>query len=339
MKCNLGKNNAWQNALVNAVTDPKELLELLELDKNLLPAATASSKAFPLKVPRNLLSRMEKGNANDPLLLQVLPLKEELEVVPSYSDDPLREKQFNPIPGLLHKYQSRVLLTLTGTCGINCRFCFRRHFDYEENNPGTAGWDQALDYVAKDDSISEVILSGGDPLVASDQTLKNLKEKLLQIPHIKRLRIHSRMPIIMPERITLELIHAITAPNLKTVMITHCNHPQEINAEVKTAMQLLAQAGVVLLNQSVLLKGVNDKVETLVDLSESLFAAGIQPYYLHLLDKVQGAAHFDLDSVMARELHSALAERLSGYLVPKLVCEQPGAPAKTTINTGEFCTE
>lgn len=331
MKCNSTKIKNWQSALVDAVTDPTELLELLNLDKNLLPAAEAAAKIFPLKVPRNFIARMQKGNVNDPLLRQVLPLSDELNETEGYYRDPLEETKFNPIPGLLHKYHSRVLLTFTGTCGVNCRYCFRRHFAYEDNNPGTAGWNQALEYIAADPTITEVILSGGDPMVASDQALKTLKEKLVAIPHIKRLRIHSRMPIVLPQRITAEFIDAVTDSSLKTIMVVHCNHPQELSSAVHDAMKLLKQAGMVLLNQTVLLKGVNDDVETLVALSEALFDAGIQPYYLHVLDKVQGAAHFDLQRQAARDLHWALAQRISGYLVPKLVCEQPGAPAKLVL--------
>jgi EF-P beta-lysylation protein EpmB len=282
---------------------------------------------------------MQKGNINDPLLRQVLPLQDELKETNGYDRDPLQETQFNPIPGLLHKYHSRVLLTFTGTCGVNCRFCFRRHFSYEENNPGTAGWNRALDYIAQDQSIVEVILSGGDPLVATDQALEAITKKLAAIPHLKRLRIHSRMPIVLPLRVTSELISAVTAPSLKTILILHCNHPNEISPDVRTAMHRLTEAGVVLLNQSVLLRGINDDVETLVALSEALFEINVQPYYLHVLDKVQGAAHFDLEIEKSRALHMALTKRLSGYLVPKLVCEQPGAPAKLSLEAREFCTE
>jgi EF-P beta-lysylation protein EpmB len=237
----------------------------------------------------------------------------------------------NPVPGLLHKYQGRVLLTFVGTCGINCRYCFRRHFPYGDNNPGTEGWERALNYIAHDTSIDEVILSGGDPLVANDKTLRVFSEKLNAIPHIKRLRIHSRMPIVLPERISPDFIQWISELKQKPVLVTHCNHPQEINEAVKDAMHALSKVGVVLLNQAVLLKGINDDVDTLVDLSETLFAAGIQPYYLHLLDKVQGSAHFDLAEKRAQTLHWELSQRLSGYLVPKLVYEKAGAPAKLSL--------
>lgn len=336
---NLSKRMDWQHALVNAVTDPKELLTLLDLDMNLLDAAKAAANVFPLKVPHSFINRMQKNNLDDPLLRQVLPLHAELKKHPQYVADPLQEAQVNPVPGLLHKYHGRVLLTLIGACGINCRYCFRREFPYEKNNPGTQGWNQALDYIAQDASISEVILSGGDPLVASDTLLKNLTEKIATIPHVKRLRIHTRMPVVLPERITPELIDALTHPRLKTVLITHCNHSQEINEDVIRAIKILANAGITLLNQSVLLKGVNDNADVLVALSEALFDLNVQPYYLHVLDKVQGTAHFDLELETARGLHQTMAQRLPGYLVPKLVCEQPGAPAKLSLESWELFTD
>lgn len=333
MKSHENTINPWQLALKEMVTDPEELLALLELDGSLLDAAKASAKKFPLKVPRGFIRRMQKGNAADPLLRQVLPLQEELIAVPGYGADPLQETQYNPLPGLLHKYHGRVLLTLTGACAVNCRYCFRRDFAYEENNPGSKGWEAVLDYIQKDASISEVILSGGDPLVASDASIKNLCHKLGDISHIKRVRIHSRVPIVMPERITAELIEAITHPSFQTIMVVHANHPREIDKSVSDAMLLLKEAHITLLNQSVLLNGVNDDSETLIALSETLFAAGILPYYLHVLDKVAGAAHFDLARETACRLHVELRKRLPGYLVPKLVSEQPGAMAKMPIYT------
>ncbi|HLB58360.1 MAG TPA: EF-P beta-lysylation protein EpmB [Gammaproteobacteria bacterium] len=328
----------WQKALTQAITDPKELLELLELDPHLLNEAYLAAKSFPLKVPRGFVARMQKNNLFDPLLQQILPIGAELDEVTGFSRDPLQEKNVNPLSGLLHKYHGRVLLTLTGACGIHCRYCFRRDFPYEKNNPGTAGWNQALDYIAKDQTITEVILSGGDPLVVSDTALNNFTQQLAVIPHLKRLRLHSRMPIVVPERITPEFIHSITPPALKTILVVHCNHPQEINEDVIQAMHLLTGSGIVLFNQTVLLKGINDNVETLIALSETLFAGGIQPYYLHVLDKIQGAAHFDLSRARALQLHQGMKERLSGYLVPQLVCEQPGAPSKISLENREFYT-
>jgi EF-P beta-lysylation protein EpmB len=339
MKSASAHKTPWQAALIDAVTDPQELLELLELDPILLTAAQAAAKLFPLKVPRGFIARMQKRNIADPLLRQVLPIGDEYQEVRGFTPDPLGEAKMNPLPGLLHKYQGRVLLTPTGACGVNCRFCFRRHFPYTKNNPGVEGWQQALNYIAEDKSITEVILSGGDPLVMSDTSLQDLTQKLNSISHLKRLRIHSRMPIVLPERITSELITWLTSSRLKPVLVTHCNHPQEINQPVMTAMRYLTESGVYLLNQAVILKGVNDNVATLVNLSEALFAIGILPYYLHLLDKVQGTAHFDIDLKAAQALHSQMAQQLPGYLVPKLVCEQPGAPAKVRMENFEFYTE
>lgn len=331
------KTNTWQTELINAITQPKELLALLELDMSLLNNASQAAGLFSLKVPRGFINRIKKGDPNDPLLLQILPLGKELNVVSGYHTDPLQEQQANPIPGLLHKYHGRVLLIFTGTCGVNCRYCFRRHFAYESNNPGMQ-WRAALDYIMQNDTISEVILSGGDPLLANDLTFKNLVLKLADIPHIKRLRIHSRMPIVLPSRITTECIDWMTVSRLKTVLVLHSNHTQEINSEVSEAMHRLKNAGITLLNQAVLLKGINDNAQTLALLSETLFECGILPYYLHLLDKVQGAAHFDTDLETAKRIHWELSQKLPGYLVPKLACEQPNAPAKLLVNGTEFFT-
>lgn len=328
----------WQQALIQAITDPEELLKLLQLDQCWLEPAKAAARLFPLKVPRGFVARMEKGNINDPLLRQVLPLGIECEKIRGYQKDPLQENNVNPIPGLLHKYESRVLLTLTSVCGVNCRYCFRRSFPYEKNNPGTSGLKKALDYIANDTSISEVILSGGDPLIANDLQLKKLSHDLGKIPHLKRLRIHSRMPIVLPERITKDFIAWIKASRLQIILVVHANHPQEINSEVKVAMQRLQKAGVTLLNQSVLLKDVNDSVETLALLSETLFDAGILPYYLHTLDKVEGSAHFDVPLETAKTLYSGLSARLSGFLIPKLAKEEPGAPAKIFFSNQGFYT-
>lgn len=325
------KLSAWQAALINAVVDPAELLALLELDKNLLDKAYAAAKLFPLKVPRGFIARMQKGNLHDPLLRQILPLADELIEVTGYEKDPLNEKNTNPLPGLLHKYRGRVLVTLVSACAVNCRFCFRRHFPYDKNNPGMSGHEKIFSYIAADHTISEVILSGGDPLMAGDQILKNFTDRLQTIPHVKRVRIHSRIPIVLPERITQNFLDWVKHAKQKIILVTHCNHPQEINAEVQEAIQMLAANGVVLLNQSVLLKSVNDCADTLIHLSEKLFSIGIQPYYLHALDRVQGTTHFDIPHSTAKQLHAEMNEHLPGYLVPKLVYEKPGAPAKIIL--------
>lgn len=326
------KKQAWQEALSQLITDPKELLTLLELPDDLVDAANHAARLFPLKVTRQFVNRIEKGNVNDPLLKQVLPLALELDEVVGYSQDPLQEAKANPVSGILHKYHGRILVTLTSACAIHCRYCFRRHFPYAENNPGLSGWEKIFSYIEKDETITEVILSGGDPLAVSDKLLKLFSDQLQRISHVKRLRIHTRLPIVLPERITDEFIEWLAQLKLDPVIVVHVNHANEIDNDVKNVLLKLHQAGITLLNQSVLLKGVNDDVATLVNLSETLFAAGVLPYYLHVLDKVQGAAHFDMPLDKARRLHKELATKLPGYLVPRLVQESPNQPYKTFVS-------
>ena len=325
--------SSWQEALSRLITDPKELFELLQLDETLLPAAYKAAKIFPLKVTHSFVARMQKNNPHDPLLRQVLPLDAELSEVDGYKKDPLQEVNTNPVPGLLHKYYGRVLVTLTSACAVHCRYCFRRHFPYAENNPGRLGWEKIFSYVRANDTIHEIILSGGDPLAVSDKLLNEFFIQLTTIPHVKTIRMHTRLPIVLPERITSQFIELITQSKLNIVIVIHANHPREINNEVKNALLKLKAAHVHLLNQSVLLKDVNDDVSILKELSDVLFAAGVLPYYLHVLDKVQGAAHFDIAIEKAQTLHAKLAAKLPGYLVPRLACEEPGALAKTLMST------
>lgn len=323
--------NSWQNQLADSISDPAELLRILELDKTLTSATHSACQQFPLRVPRSYVARMEKGNINDPLLQQVLPLAKELDYQPGYLKDPLAESGSNPMPGLIHKYQGRVLLIVSGGCAINCRYCFRRHFPYSENNPGRSEWHKTLNYIRNDSSIHEVILSGGDPLAASDRRLSELVDALATIPHVSTLRVHSRMPVMIPERITSECLHWLTHSRLNSVLVIHCNHPNEIDQPTGRALQQVGQAGVTLLNQSVLLAGVNDQVDTLKALSEQLFSFGVLPYYLHLLDKVEGAAHFAVSTSQGQQLLDSLLKQLPGYLVPKLVRETPNNLSKTPI--------
>jgi EF-P beta-lysylation protein EpmB len=327
----VNKKNDWQKALTDLITDPKELLQLLELDDGLLEAANAAARLFPLKVPRRFVANMEKGNPHDPLLRQVLPLGMELDQHSDFHSDPLQEREANPVPGLLHKYHGRVLLTLTSACAVHCRYCFRREFPYHENNPGTNGWGLLFDYIRQDASITEVILSGGDPLVMPDKLLKLFTDQLEQIPHVKRLRFHTRIPVVLPERITDEFVAWISSVSLNPVIVIHMNHPREMSETVKAAMLKLRKAGVTVLNQSVLLRGVNDDVVILTQLSEVLYEAGVLPYYLHVLDKVQGTAHFDMKQESALALHEALMHALPGYLVPRLVREEAGKKSKTLL--------
>jgi L-lysine 2,3-aminomutase len=321
----------WQSLLKEVITSPAELLAELDLDSGLLAAAQQSAKLFPLRVPRGFVSRMQKGNPKDPLLRQILPLDEEGTVVAGFSQDPLNEKSTNPLPGLLHKYQGRVLLTLAGACAVNCRYCFRRHFPYQENNAGGPAWQSILDYVAADTTINEVIFSGGDPLLANDNYLAKCIYDLAAIKHLKILRIHSRLPIVLPQRITTDFVDLLAASRLQTVMVVHCNHANELDDSVAIAIDHLRQKKITVLNQSVLLKGVNDTVEVLAELSHRLFEWGVLPYYLHLLDKVQGAAHFEVDEARAQGLVAELRTRLAGYLVPRLVKEQAGSRSKLPL--------
>lgn len=321
----------WLNDLANAISDPFQLLATLKIDPAPWEKGLAARKLFALRVPLSFVERMEIGNPYDPLLRQVLPLEDEFEVQDGYSHDPL-EEQDNAIPGLLHKYNNRVLLITKGGCAVNCRYCFRRHFPYQDNQGGKRNWQVALDYVAAQPEVNEVILSGGDPLMAKDSELAWLVERISQIPHVKRLRIHTRLPVVLPARITDALCELLQQSRLQTILVTHINHANELNDELCQAMVKLKRAQVTLLNQSVLLKGVNDSVGALVQLSEALFDAGILPYYLHVLDKVQGAAHFMVDDPRARQLMAGLLEQVSGYLVPKLTREIGGRRSKTPLD-------
>lgn len=328
----ISKPKTWQQSMQSAITDPMELIAELGLDPSMIEPAKQAAKLFPLRVTREFMACMEYGNVNDPLLKQILPLGCETVVTPGYTADPLNELASNPLPGLLHKYYGRALVTMTGVCGINCRFCFRREFPYKKNNPGSTGWENILNYIKNDKTISEIILSGGDPLMMDDKTLADRIQQLNQINHLKRIRIHTRMPIILPSRICDALMDWIMLPKLKIIIVVHCNHPNEINQDVKIAMQKLKSIGVTLLNQSVLLKGVNDSAEILIALSEKLFSADILPYYLHVLDRVQGTAHFDVPREIAIQLHRAMQQKLPGFLVPKLVTEIAGEKSKMIIS-------
>ncbi|WCP66875.1 EF-P beta-lysylation protein EpmB [Vibrio tubiashii] len=321
----------WLKQLANGISDPAKLLEQLEIDPKPWQDGFAARKLFAQRVPQSFVDRMEKGNPYDPLLRQVLPLSEEFEVHPGYSNDPL-EEQNNAIPGLLHKYRNRALMIVKGGCAVNCRYCFRRHFPYDENKGSKSVWQQSLEYVAQHPEINEIILSGGDPLMAKDEELLWLIDHIADIKHIKRLRIHSRLPVVIPDRITQALIQMLGETRLQVVLVTHINHAQEINQELRDRLSHLKQAGVTLLNQGVMLKGVNDSVESQVDLSNALFDAGILPYYIHVLDKVQGAAHFYISDQEAKAIMAGLMERVSGYLVPKLTREIGGRTSKTPLD-------
>ncbi|MDP3562505.1 MAG: EF-P beta-lysylation protein EpmB [Legionellaceae bacterium] len=317
----------WQDILLKGFSSAAELLEFLQLPNE--DGTALAEKTFKTRVPRGFAARMEPKNRLDPLLLQVLASQDELEVTSDFSYDPLDEMNSNPIQGLIHKYHGRVLLTVTGTCAVNCRYCFRRYFPYQENNPGRQGWQSAIEYIAQDPTIHEVILSGGEPLLASDSTLSYLFDQLSLITHVKIIRIHTRIPVVLPERIQGDLLTILNNSRFQIVIVLHSNHPNELNDEVAAACAALRQANCYLLNQAVLLKGVNNHVDVLAALSERLFACGVLPYYLHLLDKVQGTQHFDIPSHEARAIFATLQARLPGYLVPRLVREEAGGKNKT----------
>lgn len=325
--------SCWQREFARAIRDPNELLRELDLNPALLPAAQAAAVKFPLRAPRGFVARMRRGDPDDPLLRQVLPLAEELAPAPGFVADPLDEQATQAAPGVLHKYPGRALLITTGVCAVHCRYCFRRAFSYAEARAEANQWQPALSYLASDASIREVILSGGDPLALSNSRLGALLAQLERIPHLERLRIHSRLPVVLPERIDGGLAAALTDTRLRPVLVIHANHPHEIDETVVKALECLATAGVTLLNQSVLLRGVNDDAATLAALSEALFAARVLPYYLHLLDHVQGAAHFAVKENVALAIMNTLRQRLPGYLAPRLVREQPGQLAKTLVES------
>ncbi|WP_344959824.1 EF-P beta-lysylation protein EpmB [Zobellella aerophila] len=326
-------HNNWQKELAQAFTSPEQLLAYLELDPSPWQAGLAARRLFPMRVPRPFADKMEKGNARDPLLRQVLPLAEEFRQVPGFVKDPLAEHD-SVLPGLLHKYRSRVLLIVRGGCAVNCRYCFRRHFPYGDNNQDKLGRQEALNYIAAHPEINEVILSGGDPLMAKDEHLASLLSQLEAIPHLTRLRIHTRLPVVIPSRLTGSLKQRLTDSRLQTVMVLHINHPHEVDDTLARLCQDWRRAGITLLNQGVLLAGVNDDADTLTRLSERLFEADVLPYYLYLLDKVEGAAHFDVEEQQARQLMAQLLARLPGFLVPKLVREVGGETSKTPIDLG-----
>lgn len=323
--------HSWQNLLSQTIDDPAALLSYLELPQDLLAGAETGNTLFTQKAPKPFLDKIVKGDPDDPLLKQILPLAAEQAEVPGYVVDPLAEKDANHHDGLIHKYKSRVLLILSSACAINCRYCFRRHFPYQDNRLGPEQWQQVLNYLRNDRSVTEVIFSGGDPLATSDKRLQKMITDLETIPHLQRLRIHSRLPIVIPQRVTPQLCQMLKNSRFDTVMVLHANHPQELADDTKQAVRDLKQADVTVLNQAVLLRGINDRVETLKQLSEKLFSQGVLPYYLFTLDPVKGAAHFDVPDAEAQALFAELQAELPGYLLPKLAREIPERSSKTLL--------
>lgn len=324
-------SSSWQHDMAQGIRKVSELLKLLHISPEKLPDTIDHDGDFPFRVPRSYVERMNKSDPHDPLLRQVLPLSREQEKTPGFSSDPVGDFPAMSAPGLVHKYKGRALLITTGACAVHCRYCFRRHFPYSETQLAVNDWDNAINYIANDTSITEVILSGGDPLTLSDRRLTSLTGKLCQIPHLNRLRIHTRLPVVLPARVDSGLLNWLRSIPLRTVMMIHANHPNEINNEVQDALVRLVENGMTLFNQSVLLHGVNNDSTILVKLSEILFAAGVTPYYLHVLDKVQGSAHFAVAEEKIRSIYQELLTSLPGYLVPRLVREKAGEPYKMPL--------
>jgi EF-P beta-lysylation protein EpmB len=321
----------WQRAWRDALRDPRELLALLGLESLAASMSDEAAAGFPLRVPHAFVARMRHGDPADPLLRQVLPVLDEERVVPGFALDAVGDGAARAARGVIRKYHGRALLVATGACAVHCRYCFRRHFPYAEETAAAEGWREAVAAIAADPSIDEVILSGGDPLALATPKLAELTDALASIAHLRRLRIHTRLPIVLPERVDAPLLDWLRALPWPVAVVVHANHANEFDAGVDAAMGALRGAGATLLNQAVLLRGVNDAVDALAALSERAFAAGVLPYYLHQLDRVAGTAHFEVPDARARELHAALAARLSGYLVPRLVREIPGDTGKRPL--------
>ena len=330
-KCPPAQPARWQQLWREAISDPRELLQLLDLSHRADELLAHADTGFAMRVPRGFAARMRRGDAADPLLLQVLPRAAELGEVPGFTRDAVGDLAARAGRGVLHKYEGRALLIATGSCAVNCRYCFRRHFPYAEETAAAHGWRDAVARIAADSSISEVILSGGDPLSLSTAKLRELTDALATLPHVRRLRIHTRLPVVLPERVDTEFLEWLANPRFGCVVVLHANHANELDGTVAAACKDLRDAGATLLNQSVLLRGINDRVDALKDLSERLLSAGVLPYYLHQLDRVQGAAHFEVADARAIALIEELAGRLPGYLVPRLVREVAGAPAKMPV--------
>ncbi|UHQ18481.1 EF-P beta-lysylation protein EpmB [Lysobacter sp. KIS68-7] len=321
----------WQRQWREAVRDPRELLAMLDLAALGDRISDAAAAQFPLRVPRAFVARMQPGDPHDPLLRQVLPLDDEDRLVPGFSLDAVGDGPARTANGVLQKYQGRALLVATGSCAVHCRYCFRRHFDYAADTAAAGGWAGAIARIAEDPSIEEVLLSGGDPLSLATPKLAELTDALAAIPHVRRLRLHTRLPIVLPDRVDDALVDWCASLPWPVTIVLHANHAREFDTEVDAALARLRGAGAMLLNQAVLLRGVNDDVDALAALSERGHVAGVLPYYLHQLDRVQGAAHFEVDDPTALALHRALSARLSGYLVPRLVRELPGDTGKRPV--------
>ncbi|MDA0285146.1 MAG: EF-P beta-lysylation protein EpmB [Planctomycetota bacterium] len=326
-----GVQTDWHRSLAQAIRDPAELLRRLELGHMADRYSNGAASEFALLVPRSFLARMQIGDASDPLLRQVLPVDDELQPVSGFVVDAVSDASFRTAPGLLHKYSGRALMIAAGSCAVNCRYCFRRHYPYGDEPRRLDDWEPALAQLRADSSISELLLSGGDPLMLTDLRLSQLVDRVEDVPHLKRLRIHTRLPIVLPDRVTDELLRILKESRLTPVVVVHANHSNEVVADCADALRRLVRAGITVLNQSVLLRKVNDSVDALAGLSESLINLGVIPYYLHQLDRVAGAAHFEVDPAVGRRLIRELRARVPGYAVPRYVQEIAGEAHKTVI--------
>lgn len=324
-------SSSWRRSLGDAVRSPDELCDLLDLPMEFREQARRAAESFPIVVPRSYLRRIERCNPNDPLLRQVLPIADEMQPVAGFRIDPVGDLHAEKAPGLLQKYSGRALFVLTGVCAIHCRYCFRRHFPYDEGPTGFDAWQPAFDAIAADPTIEEAILSGGDPLTRTDAWLARFVRQLESIPHLRRLRIHTRLPIVLPDRVDADLVDWLGKTRLTPVVVVHANHPNELDAECSAALTRLARTNAVLLNQSVLLRGVNDSAAVLADLSRRLLDCRVTPYYLHQLDRVHGGAHFEVPEPEGRAIVAELRRRLPGYAVPRYVREIEGADSKVDI--------
>ena len=321
----------WRQALAQAVRDPDELVDLLELPDKFREPARRAARLFPLLVPHSFLTRIRRGDPHDPLLAQVLPLAIEETPIPGFGSDPVGDGAARKAPGLLHKYHGRALLVTTGTCAIHCRYCFRRHYPYGDEPKRLADWESALEAIAADTTLHEVILSGGDPLMLSDSRLEALCNRIGAIPHVTRLRLHTRLPIVVPERVTERLLDILHAAGPTPIVVVHANHARELAGACADALRRLVRGGISVLNQAVLLRGVNDSVESQAGLCEQLIDLGVMPYYLHQLDRVAGAAHFEVQEEIGRAIVAQLRRRLPGYAVPRYVRETAGGEFKEII--------
>lgn len=322
------QHQSWQEQLTNSITSSSALLQILNVSEQDFLLSNMAQTSFPVLAPQAFVSRMRIGDKDDPLLRQVINHRAEDLVVDGYQSDPLNESEFNPVKGLIRKYKNRALLVTTGKCAINCRYCFRREFPYSENNPSRLDWQNAFSYIAENPEIDEVILSGGDPLIAGDKHLNWMIDAISKLPNVRHLRIHTRLPVVIPDRVTASLTRMLQQTPMITSVVLHINHASEIDDSVRRAARDLKASVDFLLNQSVLLKGVNNALSTQVALQRACVESGIMPYYLHFLDTVTGTSHFKVQKEDALALYADMQRELSGYMLPKLVVETPRALSK-----------